>query len=207
MITLLLAEVLHARRGLSRVGDMPHASRNDMRNAPDGQVREGEMDIEIRRPPTSISRFGDSVLRSSFGGLDGCCRVYHDGNASVGFGNGRVCGIDLGNGGLRLAHGALRMNATTRIHGLMTNRATETRGNRGMEVLGIHPVSSGGKRRGMTGASRSVEARGGSAPGKTAIHAVPSPGTACLCAVRRVIGKGDRDPSDQYRLPPPPPPP
>jgi hypothetical protein len=119
------------------------------------------------------------VLRSSFRGLDNRYGVNHHGDASLGFRNWRVFGIDLGDGGLRLAHCALRMNAATRIHGLMTNRATETRGNGGMEVLGIHPVSSGGKRRGMTGASRSVEARGGTGPGKTAIHAVPGLGTAC----------------------------
>jgi hypothetical protein len=43
---------------------------------------------------------------------------------------------------LRLAHRTLGMDAASRINGLVANRAAHPRGNRRVEVLGIHPRSS-----------------------------------------------------------------
>jgi hypothetical protein len=43
---------------------------------------------------------------------------------------------------LGLTHGALRMNAATRVNGLMADRAAEPGRDRSVEVFGIHPKSS-----------------------------------------------------------------
>lgn len=55
--------------------------------------------------------------------------------------------FDLGHGRFGLTHGALRMNAATRIDRLMADRTTEPGRDRRMEVFGVHPEVSGGGER------------------------------------------------------------
>ena len=71
-----------------------------------------------------------------------CVRLGHHGGDAISSGKRLV---DLGHWGFGLAHGALRMNAATRIDGLMADRTAETSGDRGMEVFGVHPELSGGR--------------------------------------------------------------
>ena len=80
-------------------------------------------------------------------------RVDDDRDDSVSAGNHDFRLVDFGHGGFGLAHGALRMNAATRIDGLMTDRTTETSGNRGVKVFGVHPELSDGRERGDGAAS------------------------------------------------------
>jgi len=131
--------------------------------------------------PLIDATLSDGRVRIDGGCLNARYRINDDGDAAVSPGDQDIALVDLGHGGFGLAHGALRMNAATRIDGLMANRTTGTRRNRGMEVLGVHPKSSGSKREGnRRRVDQRVSARAKShGTDKSAMHTVPELGTVC----------------------------
>ena len=84
-------------------------------------------------------------------------------------------------GWLGLPHRALRMNPRTRVDSLMADRATEPSRDRGVKMLGIHPVSSGGRGGAPTrwyqrdGAEDSRENGGSRTFSRVALHDVRLP--------------------------------
>ena len=95
----------------------------------------------------SISGFRDGVFPLEPGRpRDGRWFVDNHGDRWLGLGD-RIARVgDRRHRGFGLAHRTLWMNAATRIHRLVTDRTAQSGGDRRMEVLGVHPVSSGGKR-------------------------------------------------------------